>query len=390
MQSEQTGLDWFLGAAYNTRLHASLLRDVVDPVRIQLLSIPFDGPSVRSVISSAISRLSPSDLIDTQSMALQRVLCTDLEAILRSSEDEDVCRSIDLRSDIRGCLEESLAASLTILGDLGLGRSTPAKIHFVDDLPAPYESMSGAILAADEGDQSAFGIEPGLYVRPGARPFYTEFLVFHEAVHLLLGTMSPLEYASRLEEGICEVLGSGFVGLAMFGYGLTENLFVLNRLSRQYDASWERYLEAARQTWAATESIGLAGLVSIVKDGREAINQLEDASLLPTTELSATAVRPYVPSDLATLMRRVLLTYPRTLIATPAATLLAPHMGAGASLTEAASASGLSKDLALVAARELQDTLGLLALRSDETVVPFSQAQRVAASGAIRYSIGEQ
>lgn len=381
-----TGFDWLLGSAYFSNIHASLLSDVTVPMRERTSGLPYRSESVAGAIDAALSSLNTDDVTGSQQAAFDRMLAADLRSIRRSAVDPSVVQELDNRRDMPKKLGQVVDAAVTILRKAGLADIAPPDLHFVDSFPEPYVDSPAVIIATDDGDRLRFGIPPGLHIKPNYRPIYTEYIVCHELIHSYLGQVSPHIYSTRLEEGVADLLGSGWLALQMFPEALVGRLFVLNRLSRASDPGWERYLDATRVSWAFTISEGFERLVQLVSEGRESLARLE-IELLSGVELAHPGSHRGLNSAFYRLMTSVCLTYPRSLVVSPAAALVAPHASAGSSLREISAAAGIEIGLVRSACKELQDVAGLLALRPDQTVISFSHADTVARTGAIRYGV---
>lgn len=382
------GLDWFLGAAYNSTLSTALLRDVVAPLRERLEPLPYEVSAVANEVSRWLQGATAATTpLGTAEEARLVVLRDDISRIATNVVAAGVVKDLERRRDYASFMASTLDSARAEMSNVGLDLKSPTEVFFVDEFPAPYNSRDAAIIACDEGDLHEFGIPPGLYIGPGFRPFYTEFIVFHEVVHVYLGSLSPQEFAGRLEEGWAEVLGAGWLSLQFMPPDLVLNLFVLNRLSSQYAGQWERYLDATRQVWALVQRFGFQQIVEWTMQGRPKLSDLE-AKIMQGLGREWHPSTGRIPPDLGALLSAVCDTYPRSLVCSPAAFLAAPHAHAGATVREIAASAGMSQKLTIEALEELQDALGLLALRPDRSVVPFSVAPEASSSGRLRVDLG--
>lgn len=381
------GLDWFLGAAYNSTLRTALLRDVVSPLRGRLETQPYDSTAVAKELSRWMQDLPPlASRIGTTEEAHLVVLREEISRIAATVVVPAVVRGLEDRRDYSKFMASTLASARAEMSKVGLDVPAPIEAFFVDEFPAPYDSRDAAIIACDDGDLQEFGIRPGLYIGPGFRPYYTEFIAFHEVIHVYLGSLSPLEFAGRLEEGWAEVLGAGWLSLRFMPLDLVLKLFVLNRLSSQYTGQWERYLDATRQVWSILQRFGFQRVVELTMGGRPILSDVE-ANLMQGLGEEWHASTGQIPPDLGALLSAVCDTYPRSLACSPAAFLAAPHAHAGATVREIAASAGMSQSLTIEALEELQDALGLLAVRPDRSVVPFSVAPAASSSGCLRVDL---
>jgi hypothetical protein len=325
----------------------------------------------------------PNGPVNRESV-LTLVINQDLRRAVRVMSDPQVARSIDARADPVASLMQSRAAAIQFLAGIGVDASAVA-VHIVDSLPEPYDNRPYSVLTVDEGDQAAFGIEPGLYfLACDLKPFYSDFLLCHEMVHAIVGTRSPELIARGLEEGIAELIGL-YLSCGLFGLGLTRNLFIFNRLSTDYDLFWEQYLDAARQSLALYFRFGLEGLASILNGGRELLKTVEDAVLSDhIDDLDIPFGKG--PEDFSRLSTSLLLLYPRASVVSPLAFYVAPFVRPGFSAREIAASAALSVPDCVDALDELRDQTSLLTLRRDKTSVLWTDAPR--RHSVLRYAVG--
>lgn len=381
------GLDWFLGNVYHTPIRAGLLQDLVDPLREQLIAAPYSAQSVATAISDYVSRTTGESSPNATQASVNRILIeSDLTEVARTLTDAHVQDALEQRREYPTFLKERLNASVEKMGGLGLPLRETPKLHFVKQMPAPYSSSGAAIIACDQGDEDAFGVSPGLYITSNYRPFYTEYILYHEMLHLYLGERHPEVLSGRLEEGLAEALGAGWLALSFMPLTLVLNLFIVNRLSTNYAGQWERYLDATRQAWRLLQRMGLDGVTELVRRGRPALIDTELRMYAEITDLHKGSPVT-LPPQLDALLAAVCDLYPRSLAASPAAVLVAPYAKEGATVREVALEANMDPELALEGLRELQDVLGIAALRPDESVVVFSLAPQLASSRLLRYSI---
>lgn len=378
------GYDWFIGSAYFAKLRTSLLSDVVAKARPILLNCPYDAESVAEALDNEFGATSGSSVIATQHEAFEALVRLDLQAIRDRTTDSMVIAELTARQNMPDTLARAAERGASLLRQAGLHDLVTPELHFVESFPAPYSESRAAIIATDDGDRQKFGIDPGLYIKQTYRPIYSEFIVYHELIHTYLGQLSPELFCSNFEEGLADLIGSGWVGTRVFTEPLVENLFVLNRLSRLNDPAWERYVDALRQALSFMMVNGFDGVVQLIRSGREGLQEAE-RHILEGRDLAERHVHSGAESPLRRIVTSICLKFPRSLVVSPAAALVAPHAVAGASLREVATASRVGIELVHDVCEELQNIFGLLALRPDSAVIAFSNADMIASTGAMRY-----
>lgn len=221
-------------------------------------------------------------------------------------------------------------------------QDTPLSI--VEVFPSPFHRFSWSAFAPDREDQENFAIEPGVYFRRDRlRPLYSEALFAHEVVHTVTGRVDPEIYAMGLEEGIAEILGTWYGGLAVLDSATLRNIIVHGRHGAQRDKLWSVYLDHTRQAALLYREFGLDGLVALVRGGRAAIHDAEEAIIagshrdLPlsrggwddgTTGLVDFTCNAYLPSH----------------VFTPLECLLALHARQGRTVDEVCAHAGIALD----------------------------------------------
>jgi hypothetical protein len=271
--------------------------------------------------------------------------------------------------------------------DHGIEVSQPI-CHIVETFPPPYQERTYAILTADAGDQQKYGVSPGLYIaRDKMRPFYTEALVCHELIHVALGEKSPELMGRGLEEGIAELLGSIVIAYHQLGPDPVFWIETFTRNTSVYDLFWEHYNDFLRMAYLLYTKWGLDGLLALVAQGREAIKEVErtlirgGAGEIPSPGDGATEI----PGDLAALIERVILGFPRSMVVSPVARVVADHCFPGRSVKEIAAATGFEEATTVEAVKELAESAVVLGRRADGFVVTSSDLDLYLDGGLLRY-----
>jgi hypothetical protein len=268
---------------------------------------PSKAPETFTADLHAIAdRMDPPGEIGTNQDAAARLVAADLRRITDADFADLVANdTVTARLDRQGpVIQKRLqAAGLPV-------QDTPLSI--VDVFPEPFHRFAWSAFAPDREDQENFGIEPGVYFRRDRlRPLYSEALFAHEVVHTVTGRVDPEIYAMGLEEGIAEILGTCYGGLAVLHDATLRNILVHGRHGAQRDKLWSVYLDHTRQAALLYREFGIDGLITLVRGGRAAIHDAEQAIMagrhreLPlarggwderTTALVDFACNAYLPS----------------------------------------------------------------------------------------------
>lgn len=266
-------------------------------------------------------RMDPSGEIGTDQGAAARLVAADLRRIAAADYTDVVADdTVTARLDRQGpAIQQRLQAAGLPVQDTSLS--------IVDVFPEPFHRFAWSAFAPDREDQENFGIEPGVYFRRDRlRPLYSEALFAHEVVHTVTGRVDPEIYAMGLEEGIAEILGTCYGALAVLNRATLRNIIVHGRHGAQRDKLWSVYLDHTRQAALLYREFGIDGLVTLVRSGRAAIHDAEQAIMaghhreLPlarggwdehTTGLVDFTCSAYLPSHVFTPLECLLALYAR-------------------------------------------------------------------------------
>lgn len=382
------GDSYLLGALYHVRGNFSLIRPFRKSLPFNDEELPYD----RDALADAIDRALANDLARPNSGLLSReqvrdhVITEDLKLVRAELDNPNTVRALNERVAMLPVLKSRLHQASDLLKRNGI-HVDDTEVFVVDSFPPPYENRQFAVLAIDTGDQDAYGIHPGLYFHNRAlRPFYSEYLMFHEIIHVILGNKNPELLAHGLEEGLAELVGTVYLSRELLGAEMTKNIFIYNRLNGDYNPLWEQYLDYTRAAGALCRRYGMDGILRIIEAGRGMIKEVErcifserwDDIQLPLGELQGPE------SDMLDLL---LLTYPRATIASPLAYYISRYANAGFSVREVAAAARVSVQDCLVALNELAEDFSLLALRADNSVILWSDCELYSQVHAIRYHL---
>lgn len=382
------GDSYLLGALYHIRGNFSLIRPFRQSLPFNDVELPYDRDALADAIDTALANdpartnaglLSPDQVRD-------HVIAEDLKRVRAELDNSDTVRALNERVDMLPVLKSRLRQAADLLERNGI-HTDDAEIFVVDTFPPPYENRQFAVLAIDTGDQDAYGIQPGLYFhRRALRPFYSEYLMFHEIIHVILGNKNPELLAHGLEEGLAELVGTIHLSRQLLGTEMTRNIFIYNRLNGDYNPLWEQYLDFTRAAGALCRRYGMDGILRVVEAGRGMIKEVERCIFserwadiqLPPAEFQGPE------SDLLDLL---LLTYPRATITSPLAYHISRYAKEGFSVREVAAAARVSAKDCLAGLNELAEDFSLLALRADNSVILWSDCELYSQVHAIRYHL---
>ncbi len=264
---------------------------------------------------------------------------------------------------------------------------TIPQIHFVDKLPAPFDNQQHHAMNIDHGDFVNYGIEPGVYfLNSKLRPVYSAYLYLHELGHVILGRRSPEELAFGLEEGICELLGAFFLAFQCFSPSTVRNLFLLNRHFGSNSRHWEYYRHNTRVLAPLLARYGWQFVFFVLRGGRAKLKQIEDAVYSGNwtiPELDETNLSDDVGKVLSSLLADN-----DTYVLSARAFYVARFVTPGITLRELATVCAIGEDDVREALDELSQAFSLVTMRTDGTVVTYSDCHRlIKLTGIVRYVI---
>jgi hypothetical protein len=184
-----------------------------------------------------------------------------------------------LPKSVRRGIVDSEPAIAERLESIGV-KLSPSTLSIVDKFPPPFDKFDWAAFAPDREDEEEFGIPRGVYFRRDRlRPLYSQALYAHEVIHTLTGEIDPEVYAAGLEEGIAEVVGTCYGGLAVITPRVLKNMLIYGRHGVERPAIWSLYRDHMRQAFILFREFGLEGLAALINRGRAAIHQAAAAVL---------------------------------------------------------------------------------------------------------------
>ncbi len=376
---QRNGRDILWAGIYQAGVAFANLESFVERVagELQLDRLPFDvGPALERLDPLINSYTSCSPPL-TRRQVTRLVLAEDLRRIRDALKSGGPSSDLDPNTQ----LQEFLPKYIDLLANLGLHADGP-QLYVVDRLPFPYTEMPWEALCFDAADASTHGSPPGLYfLSSKLEPWYSAYVLAHELIHVIVGRVNPHLLARGLEEGICELLGVMYLSREVLGTNLTRNIYRLTILGSATDTFWELYLDYTRQAFFLYRRFGLAGLVSLLLAGRDAIKEMERRLAVAPDEVTL----PSGNWDAATssLCDELLLTRIRHLIVSPLAWYAAQRVAPGDSIQSLAAKCSIPTALAEEALAELQDKI--FSVVTADGRVEYSDAAWLVEAGELRY-----
>lgn len=355
------GRSFILPAIYTTQCEFSSLGGFMKRVGKAFDALPFE----KEAVLQGIDRLIENFSIDTNSQPINQHIAENLliiDELRKIKQNVQVLEQFDP--------SEVLSTDFTKMKKLFTAEGIEtgeADIFQVDKFPPPFDSMDWTYFNADQHDTETYGIPFGIYVKKGAAiPVYMSYVIAHELVHVAIGLKTPKLIARGLEDGIADLFGSLYVFSKLKGKEVTNNLTIYNRLGYPHNPFWDIYLDGLLQVIVLYNKFGLAGIKVLIKEGRDAIKQVEqlmwsgdyDKIKLPKGEWDETL--NWITTNIQA--------FPRHYVVSPLAKYLSNIVRAGVFSKDLFSQNNIDDEAGRMAIKELQEKMFLLILKDNKIV----------------------
>jgi hypothetical protein len=375
-----TALDYLTAGTYFNRCSFSRLADFRSAVGHYFENLAFERETVEREIDELLEQFSNVDTIG-QTEATMLLVAREMKAIKDRLSNVPIERPVER-------LQHDFAKLTEQLAHLGLGEEE-VRLFIVDNFPRPFERMPWDAGFFEETERVSFGIEPGVYVkRSSILPFYSTYRVAHEMLHVVMGRLGAnvkTGLARGLEEGLCDLVGSIFLGSEIFGWEICRNLVIYDRVGFWPDRQFlELYHETLRQALMIYKEYGLDGAVEIFRRGRVFCKDIERRVLTGDLDLNIASGRwSREVNEIANLV----LSMPRSLVVSPLAWYMSEFLKPGMSITELLKDHNLKDEEARKALRELQERVFLIVVGWDRDTVQYDDTKLYLDTKTLRYEI---
>lgn len=387
------GRIYFLAALYHVHGSFSRLSGFVRQFANHLNSLPYERTIVLEKVRQLREEYSHITGTIGDAEALKLMLAEDLYEVEKVLLDDIICSDIDKRQDIQGVLNRYLDKAVDQLLSIGVHIDLPA-LNLVEKLPAPYASQGYSSFVADQGDLDLYNIKPGVYfAQNNLRPFYSEFLLGHELIHVVLGKINPNLSARGLEEGLAELVGAMYLASKILGKNLATNLFIYNRLSYGQQQFWELYMDVTRQATLLYHRFGLLGVVHLMNSGREKLKEVENYCLRMEFD-QIDLPKGQFDEDLTDLSDFLSLAFSRNLVVSPLAKYLSRFVRPNITIADILTEAHVDREAGMKAIKELKRRVYLASFLDDSDnfdaeFIKRTDCDRLSKGPLIRYEIPE-
>lgn len=387
------GWTYFLGALCHVRGSFGHMWKFARQFADELKSLPYERTPVLMKVQQL--RQEYSLVLGTigEEEAFRLVLADDLFEVEQALLDNAIAAEIDRRWDIQAVLHRCKDRAVDHLLSIGVQIDSPV-LNVVEKLPAPYDGHGYSAFVADQGDVDFYGIKPGIYFAQNRlRPFFSEFILVHELIHVVLGKINPHLLARGLEEGLAELVGAMYLSSRMLRKDVTTNLFLYTRLSYGLRQYWELYMDATRMATMLHHRYGLEGVVYLLNSGRAKLKEVEDYCLrMEFDRIELPKGQP--DQELADISDFLSLAFCRNLVVSPLAKYLSRFVRPERTIADILIEANVEREGGLRAIKELKTRVYLASFLDDSDAfdnecITMTDCERLSKGSFIRYEFPE-
>lgn len=351
-------ISYLEGAIYKTRCGFARESAFINKIKKDFVGIDPSKKAILEKINELIKRFEKIDGNIGQTEALNLLIANDLKNIKKTIENSEI---IDPEREIK----ENYHTLLKLMREEGI-EIEAVKIFVVDKFPKPFDNMPWSVFYADKADEKEYGIPFGLYFRRGDLvPYYSSYLLACMLTHVAIGTKNPYLLGRGLEDGICDLFGSIYLGSKILGNDLIKNLVVYTRLGHGINQFWESNLDYFRQATYIYNRFGLEGIVELIKEGRMKIKEVEKYCLSGRFDKIELSSGQWV-DELTEIVNYASLAYGRNLVVSPLAKYIANKLKVGDNIEKVIKDLDIKKEGGESAIKELQDRIFLILVNNQK------------------------
>lgn len=296
----------------------------------------------------------------------------------------------ELQKPFRKRMDSFQGKARSVLARLGF-KYAPPPVYVVEAFPAPFDAMNFDALTIDKFDEADFGIPPGIYfLRSQLIPDLAIHTYAHEMIHHLISEHTKERFLARgIEEGFCEFFGALFLDGTVRGLGLAEAVHRNSMFSYPVDHFWQNYVSSTRQVHLMYSSIGMPGILKIIRRGRAYLKELEDAFLQGRwRELMPRGFFPPDSNEFQEMMDRLFWGFNPNYVVSLEMYEVASDLRPGVTLEKLARKTGKSVSKLRELLKRYQEEHFLLLVSGNR--IEFCDVPMYLEAGALRYSLKSQ
>jgi len=315
------------------------------------------------------------DYVFNQKAAEKYFLLNDLKSIINNLDSFS-------KYFVDDSLEKNYFNFVDKFRDIGIKMDFPP-IFIIDEFPEPYKMMPWSACAPDQEDFENYGITPGIYFKKSRLiPFQSPLILAHELTHVAVAQSNPYLLARGLEEGLCDIIGSAYLCLSIYGKKITSKILSFKRLNFPNDQFNEVYYDYLRQAYYLLLNYGIDGLIFLIKEGRERIKETENHLLNGNFEL-IDLPKGNFNSDLSQIVGHICLTYGKNLCVSPLAKFIFDNISSNESIISFFKKFNIPKDEGFEAIEELKTKVYMIV--SQDGIVMYNERKYLGKINPLRY-----
>ncbi|KYK35105.1 MAG: hypothetical protein AYK18_13500 [Theionarchaea archaeon DG-70] len=351
----------FQGGIFPSSLRFSSIYDLIDPVEPFFRSIPFDKEEAIEIINKMINKLETDFDTIGQKEAFFLIF---LDDILKIREKILETSFLGLEDRILKDFESMVSS----LSKIGIEITDCPDIFFVDQYPHPFDEMIWLAASIFPEDERNYGAKSGIYFRNDKIvPYLSTSLAGHELMHFVMEEDHKI-LPTRLEEGICDLVGSLYLTLQIHDPDTSKNIMRNNLFSYPSEEIWNLYAYNLKQAGLIYKEYGLRGICWLVnQNNRSSKIKAVERKLLKGRIPELGIESGNFDEDLTAILNE-LIGFPLNLVVSPLAYYSACNIEIGISSLDIIKDLNLYKDEALEAFNELEFMFPLIA-RKDNIIM---------------------
>lgn len=260
------GFNLFLAAARSTLARFSSCEVFLDVLRIKFIKLPYEKSAVINKIDEIMADLSlwstEKANSDLGAYSLSILLLDDFRKI---RENVFAIATVDLEGE----LNEQFSLFKNRLSRLGVSNIDFPPLFIVDQYPEPVSKNIWFAASFFWEDELQYGMPRGIYFRRDMlSPNVSTMLLGHELVHFTMERKRKI-IPRRFEEGICDLLGSCYLGGGVIGFHTVTNILRNILYNAQSDPLWWLYASNLLQAFQVYERYGFDGIAHIINQERK-------------------------------------------------------------------------------------------------------------------------
>lgn len=371
----------FQGGVFPTSLRFSSIYDLINPVKPFFQPVSFDKEATIRIVNRMVAELETDFDNMGQKEAFFSLLLDDILTIREKILKTDF---LEIKDEIFRNFESMVSS----LSEINIEMKNCPDIFFVEQYPPPFDETVWFAASLFKEDERNYGTKRGIYFRNDkVVPYLSTSLAGHELMHFVMEE-DPKILPTRLEEGICDLVGSLYLTLQIHDPNTSKNIMRNNLFSYPSDEIWNLYAYNLKQAGLIYKEYGLRGISWLINQENKSSKMKETEKKLLKGEIPELDVEPENFDKNLTEILNELIGFPLNLVVSPLAYYIARNVEIGLSSSSMIKDLNLDKDEALDAFSELEFSFPLISRK--EGVITDEILQNYISLNVLRYKINRE